>query len=72
MRLLANALSRIRNGSSETSRPAPNRMISLEKSRAFSSLTKLCGSDPSYQARAAAQALRSAGVDGVVTRSAAS
>ena len=56
MRLLAKALSRIRKGSRETSMPAPNSMIWLEKSRACSSRAKLCASEPRYRARAAARA----------------
>jgi hypothetical protein len=67
----ANALSKMTTGSTETSKPAPNNMAWLAKSRALSCLTKLCARDPSNQFRAAERALRPAGRDGGVSRRAA-
>ena len=50
---LANALSKMTNGRTETSKPAPNNMAWPAKSSSLSCLTKLCATDPSDQFRAA-------------------
>ena len=63
--------SKMTNGSTETSKPAPNSMAWPAKSSSLSCLTKLSARDPSNQFRAADSALRPAGRDGGVSRRAA-